>query len=120
MLLLSTQDIFDLLTIKCRKEIDWYQTVYLCNTILIENEAGLPLPAWLTPSIVERMDELRSRAWSWWTSPKEIRLANEMRELLIGVFLADLKRKLENVGSDSLIGSEMKKLNLYETVSWLS
>lgn len=38
----------------------------------------------------------------------------EMQKLLIGVFLEDLKRKLENFGNES---ETSKKLNLYETVS---
>ena len=105
---------FELLTIRSGKEIDWYTVVFLSNTILIENGEERPMPSWITPSILERMDELRARAWPWLISPKDVRLANEIRELLTAVFLDELKTKLENFVN----GSEIKKLNLYETVSW--
>lgn len=104
---------FDLLSIKSRpREIDWHRVIKLCASILIEHGEGVPLPCWLTSSMLERMDKLKTKAWSWLVDPKEIRLAKEIRKLLIGVFLHELKTKLENFENEA----DTKKLNLYETV----
>ena len=100
----------DLLTIQSGRKINWRRVNKLCSTLLIEHNEKLPLPHWLTPPILERMVELKTRAWSWFNHLEAISL--ETRKLLIGVFLNDLAGKMENLKNEA----DTKKLNLYETV----
>lgn len=89
------------------KEISDFQAKKLMFTTMIEIKEGFPWPKWLSRGVYKQMEELEAKYWYWSV------YTSEMRKLLVGVFLDELKKQLEN------FGSETKKLNLYESVSGL-
>lgn len=79
------------------------------DTIQCEIGEGLRQPQWLTGPILDEFADTKANVFTW------VAYTKELKKLVMGLFLDDLKRKLENFGNES---GTTKKLNLYEAVSW--
>lgn len=69
---------------------------------------GLPRSfPWITDKVIEQMQELESKMFSWMV------YTDELKRLMVGLSFGELKRQIENYENDL---NTIKKLNLYETV----
>ena len=84
---------------------------YVNDALQIEKSLNFSLPAWATPDVLKQTDECHKIASSL------LGATRRSQKLRAGVFLYDLKKKIEKAILNPT-DRGLKKLNVYSTVSF--
>lgn len=107
------QNLYKYLTVNSGEPIqDVIKVSYVYDALRIERSFNFKLPVWATPEVLRQMGELHKISFEL------MGLTRRMQKLRTGVFLYDMAKKMEKTIKNPK-DTELRKLNVYSTVSGL-